>query len=79
MIIKIVNKCLNCGIKSIPFDKMLCSIKCLKETIRQCEKQNGKGTCGYDKSDVWLKPKLYKRNNIKKKTEAQLAKDEGRY
>lgn len=68
--IKIINRCLWCE-KQIPFqlNKLLCSIKCLKEIVKSCEEQNGKGTCGYDKSDVILRPKLYKREPIKKQTD----------
>lgn len=53
--IQLSNKCLWCEEVNIPFDKMLCSKKCLKETIKACEDHNGKGTCGYDMSDVYLK------------------------
>lgn len=55
MKILLINTCLVCD-KEIPFgNKMFCSFKCLRETKKQCEEQNGKGTCGYDKSDVYIK------------------------
>lgn len=79
----IIASCLQCE-KEIPLSqnikgKLFCSIKCLKDTIKSCEEQNGPGTCGYDKSEVCTIPKLYKRVKIKKQTEQQRVKKEGRY
>lgn len=78
MMLKIVNSCLSCDNK-IPMNKMFCSKKCFNESKRQCESQNGSGSFGFDASDIWLKPVLHKRTKIKKKTEAKLAKEEGRF
>ncbi len=48
--------CLGCDnlipIKKSMQGKMICSKECLKEIIKACEEQNGKGTCGYDMGDV---------------------------
>lgn len=35
--------------------KMLCSKKCLNELKSAIEKQHGKGSCGYDMGDVYIK------------------------
>lgn len=51
--IKLVNKCLWCDEVEIPFDKMLCSNKCLNELKDAIEEQHGKGHYGYDMSDVY--------------------------
>lgn len=56
MELRLIATCLVCDneipIKESFKGKLFCSVKCLKETIKECEKQNGKGTCGYDMSDV---------------------------
>lgn len=60
-ILKIVTSCLWCE-KVMPWEaahksKMICSMKCLGDLNKAIEKQNGKGSSGYDKSDVYF-PKI---------------------
>lgn len=79
MIIHVINYCLGCDFVKIPFNKMFCSVKCFNQSKNICEEQNGKGSFGFDSSDIWKKPELHKRIKIKKKTEAQIVKEQGKY
>jgi len=57
MKIQIVNRCIWCEEGQLPMltDKMICSMKCLKEMIKTWEEPYGKDTCSFDKSDVYIK------------------------
>jgi hypothetical protein len=85
--IHLISTCLYCE-KEIPFSqnmkgKLLCSLKCMhaiNKAIKEdmIEKNDFRTGFGYDKSDVIKKPSLYKRSPIKKQTEADKVRREGR-